>query len=230
VTTNHPERQDRPQPPAYPSAGGTMRASDTDRHQVADVLSAAYAEGRLTRDEHDERLEQAMTAKTFDELVPLTQDLVYTGPPPTAPTPSTAGSQHAMVDTHGADPAPERMIGILGGTSRKGYWRMRKQTQIVAMMGGVELDLREAVLEAHEVEINGFYCMGGVEIIVPEGMNVRNEVVGIMGGADVKIGEPDPNAPVLVIKGVALMGGIEVKTKPPRKDKKKHRHHRHQSY
>ena len=41
-----------------PIAGGNLRASDADRDQVATVLSTAYAEGRLTREEHDERLDQ----------------------------------------------------------------------------------------------------------------------------------------------------------------------------
>ena len=43
-----------------------MRAGDSDRAVVSDLLSAAYAEGRLTRDEHDARLAQALEAKTFD--------------------------------------------------------------------------------------------------------------------------------------------------------------------
>src|SRR3954447_10077226 len=47
-----------------PAAGGSLRASDADRDQVAALLSAAYAEGRLTREEHDERLEQVIVAKT----------------------------------------------------------------------------------------------------------------------------------------------------------------------
>src|SRR5690606_32514469 len=70
VSSQYPESQDRPldHRPPTPAAGG-LRASDQDRNQVANVLSAAYAEGRLTREEHDERLEQAMSAKTFDELI-----------------------------------------------------------------------------------------------------------------------------------------------------------------
>ena len=49
----------RPEPlNVGPIAGGSLRASDNDRDQVATVLSTAYAEGRLTKDEHDERLGQ----------------------------------------------------------------------------------------------------------------------------------------------------------------------------
>src|SRR4051812_38735267 len=61
---------------AGPAAGGSLRASDADRDQVAALLGAAYAEGRLTSEEHDERLEQVLVARTFDDLIPLTADLV----------------------------------------------------------------------------------------------------------------------------------------------------------
>ena len=72
----------RPEPlNVGPIAGGSLRASDNDRDQVATVLSTAYAEGRLTKDEHDERLGRAMSARTFDELIPLTHDLVVGTPP-----------------------------------------------------------------------------------------------------------------------------------------------------
>ena len=72
-----------------PVAGGNLRASDADRDQVATLLSTAYAEGRLTREEHDERVDQLMAAKTFDDLIPITRDLVVVGslPPVAAPQP-----------------------------------------------------------------------------------------------------------------------------------------------
>lgn len=206
--------------PPTPAAGG-LRASDEDRNQVANVLSAAYAEGRLTREEHDERLEQAMSAKTFDELIPLTRDLVYVGPTPGAVAETPTGNQ---VDTNNANPAPDRMISVLGGTSRKGHWRVRRRTEMYALMGGMELDFTDAVFEAPVVEMSGFWCMGGAEITVPPGIEVRNEIMGILGGADIKIDDPEPGAPVLVLKGVALLGGVEVKTK--REGKKKRRKHR----
>ena len=42
-----------------PIAGGNLRASDADRDHVATLLTTAYAEGRLSKDEHDERLDAA---------------------------------------------------------------------------------------------------------------------------------------------------------------------------
>jgi len=53
----------------------TMRASDRDRGVVQDVLAAAYAEGRLDRDEFDERSGAVSAAKTYAELLPHIADL-----------------------------------------------------------------------------------------------------------------------------------------------------------
>ena len=189
-----------------PVAGGHLRASDSDRDQVAAVLSTAFAEGRLSREEHEERLDQLVRAKTFDDLVHLTRDLVVASSPvPVADraTSSTVGSTGDGVD---------RMVAVFSGAERKGRWRVRRQLETYAVFGGVDLDLREAVFESPVVEISGIWCFGGLDIKVPEGVEVRNEVMGIFGGSDVKgVGDPQPGAPVLVLKGVALFGGVSVK-------------------
>jgi len=52
-----------------------MRASDGDRDKVASVLREHYAQGRLTTEEFDERLETLYTSKTYGELAVLTSDL-----------------------------------------------------------------------------------------------------------------------------------------------------------
>src|SRR6187551_3686009 len=81
-----------------PIAGGNLRASDADRERVATVLSTAFAEGRLTREEHDERLDQLLAARTFDDLIPITRDLVVVGTP--AMTVSAPDSQQTFaIDT-----------------------------------------------------------------------------------------------------------------------------------
>ena len=56
-------------------ANTTMRASDRDRAVIETVLADAFAEGRLTRSEYDERAEAAMTSRTLGELLPLVDDL-----------------------------------------------------------------------------------------------------------------------------------------------------------
>jgi len=62
--------------PARPTRDGTeMRASDVDRDTAAGMLNAAFAEGRLTVDEHGQRLEAAYAARTWQQLHQLTADL-----------------------------------------------------------------------------------------------------------------------------------------------------------
>jgi hypothetical protein len=197
-----------------PAAGGSMRASDSDRDQVAALLSAAYAEGRLTREEHDERLERVVVARTFDDLIPLTVDLV-----PLEPMPATvASSTSSFVVGDGSNTEVDRMVAVFSGVERKGRWRVRAKNQVTAVFGGVDLDLREADFDAPVVELNVQTCFGGVDIKVPAGINVRNETVNILGGTDVKnLGEPVEGAPTLVIKGVVFCGGVDVKGPRPKR-------------
>ena len=57
--------------PWYGTAGAgraQMRASAVDRDRAVEVITTAYTEGRLTKDEHDARVEQAMTASTYAQL------------------------------------------------------------------------------------------------------------------------------------------------------------------
>ena len=57
----------------------TMRAADTDRHQVAERLKVALDEGRLSLGEYDERVREAYAARTYAELLVLTNDLPRAG-------------------------------------------------------------------------------------------------------------------------------------------------------
>jgi hypothetical protein len=59
---------------------GTMRASDADRERTVDTLGQAFAEGRLTAEEHAVRVERAYGARTYAELLAVSADL------PTGPT------------------------------------------------------------------------------------------------------------------------------------------------
>jgi hypothetical protein len=56
-------------------ANGGVRASDADRERAVDVLKAAFAEGRLTKEEHEARVHRAYGARTYAELAALCADL-----------------------------------------------------------------------------------------------------------------------------------------------------------
>lgn len=199
-----------PEPARFP---GHMRVADADRAVVSDLLSAAYAEGRLDREEHDQRLEQAMAAKTFDDLRSLTGDLVpgsNTGR--TMGAFSSAGSP--LIDRSDNDGKADATMALFGGMSRSGAWRARRNIQNLTLFGGSDFDFRDAVFTSDVVEINIFCGFGGVDVIVPEGVNVRNEMVALFGGSDVKKISPTPGAPTIVLKGLVMFGGVSAVGKP----------------
>src|SRR4051794_10632050 len=204
---------------AVPIVAGSLRASDADRDQVAAVLSTAYAEGRLTREEHDERLDRVLAAKTFDDLIPITHDLVVVPPAPNAALAPHPSATYAIDSTSASDEV-DTMVAVFGAVNRKGKWRVHKRSKASAPFRGIELDMREAIFEAPVVEISGIWCFSGLNITVPAGIEVRDQTAGIFGGTDVRdVGDAQSGAPVLVIKGMTIFGGVSVHG-PSRLDKK----------
>src|SRR5215218_1108449 len=73
-----------------PRVSATLRASNDDRKRVTDWLQAQYVAGRLTSQELEERIEQALAARTVGDLDALTADL-----PPIEPVPGPMGPREA---------------------------------------------------------------------------------------------------------------------------------------
>jgi Domain of unknown function (DUF1707)/Cell wall-active antibiotics response 4TMS YvqF len=202
--------------PAVPDRG-TLRASDADRERVAEVLREAAGDGRLSMEELDERLEAVYAAKTYAELEPITRDLPATG---TANVPAPAAPPAGDPARFGGDPTSHMAVAILGGFSRRGDWVAPKQFTAVAIMGGGEIDLREARFADPVTTINVVAIMGGVEITVPEDATVRVNGIGLMGAFDhSSSGTGVPGGPTIVVNGVAIMGGVDVRRKRPKNKK-----------
>ncbi|WP_020574113.1 DUF1707 SHOCT-like domain-containing protein [Actinopolymorpha alba] len=199
-----------------------IRASDADRHRVAEVLRDAAGEGRLTLEELDERLDGVFAAKTYAELERLTTDLPAVDAVQT-PAAAVAPSSSNDFPRVGGTPGQSFSVALLSGASRRGMWVVPPAYTAVAFMGGVQLDLRDARFAQREVTIRAFAVMGGIEITVPEDVNVVVDGVGIMGGFD-ETGahmEARPGQPVVRVTGLAFWGGVEVKRKPRKKPKDK---------
>jgi hypothetical protein len=177
----------------------TVRASDAERDRVATALRDAAGDGRLTLEELAERLDAALGATTREELERLTADL-----------PAATGAAQP------ATRASEWVIGIMGGGSRKGRWHVARRTTVVNIMGGADLDLRDALVEGTEIEIVVFSLMGGSDIVVPEGVAVDLGGFAFMGGNDLRVSgaRPHPGAPVVRVRAYSVMGGTDVTTKP----------------
>jgi len=204
-------------PPAVPDRGN-LRASDADRERVANILRQAAGDGRLTMEELDERLDSVYAAKTYAELEPITKDLPQAG---TAHVPALAPVPAGGVNRVGGEPTSQGAVAILGGFSRKGEWVVPRNFNAVAILGGGEIDLREARFSEPVVTIHAVTIMGGIEITVPEDVTVQVTGVGIMGAFEhTATGEGPPGGPKVIVNGVALMGGVEVKRKPPKKSKR----------
>jgi len=67
--------------------GPNMRAASADRERAVDVLKAGFAEGRLTQDEYNERVDRAYASRTYGELIALTADLPAGAMPMVYPVP-----------------------------------------------------------------------------------------------------------------------------------------------
>ena len=195
-----------------PADHSLMRVSDGDREGAADVLREAAGHGRITMDELDERLELAYAAKTYADLAAVTRDLPGPAQAPSAVQPTMAGRI-------GGTPRSKFSVAILSGARRIGRWVVPRTYVGVAVMGGVELDLREAQFSEPEVTIHAYTVMGGIEITVPEDVDVDVSGFAFMGGFDHNASGPGvPGAPRVRILGFALMGGVDVRRKPPKKE------------
>ena len=71
----------------HPGMNPAMRAASADRERAVDVLKAGFAEGRLTQDEYNERMNRAYAARTYAELAAITADLPAGAIPTVYPMP-----------------------------------------------------------------------------------------------------------------------------------------------
>ncbi len=102
-------------------------------------------------------------------------------------------------------------MAILGGVARGNNSRSFKGGDLTAIMGGCELDLRQAAIE-REAVLDVFALWGGIEIRVPDDWTVVSRVVPLLGGFDDKTRPPQAAVSrCLIIRGFVIMAGVEVK-------------------
>lgn len=212
---------------------GPPRALAHARDRAAAVLGEAFADDQLGVEEFEARLDRCYRATSVEELGELFRDLTVSPPAVLEagaarqePARRPAGSGGKLDGRHRpagpVDPADrpghDLVVALMGGMGRGGRWTPPRHLNAVAVMGGVELDFRQARFPEGETTMNAVALMGGVEITVPPGLAVECSGVPIMGGFDRVDQEDDgrvaPGA-VLRIRGFAFMGGIEVRTAAP---------------
>lgn len=103
------------------------------------------------------------------------------------------------------------LSAVLSGVTTKSTAKEYKGGKITAVLGGVELDLRDADIKK-EATIDIFALMGGVEIRVPTHWTVRSDAMAILGGVENST-KPDvkKTSPTLVITGTVSLGGVEIR-------------------
>jgi len=189
------------------------------RQKAVDALCEHFANDALSVEEFERRVAAAHRAESREDLKKLLQDLP-TGDLPIRREPVTPMAPARAEATIPASRVKERsvMVAALGSVERKGRWIPARQSFSIAIMGGLSLDFREALLPPGETEVWIFTLMGGAEIIVPPGLTVESDGVAIMGGFEHREEAAvthDPNAPILRLRGFALMGGVEVSIRYP---------------
>jgi hypothetical protein len=197
----------------YRPAPRDLRASDFDRDRVIKLLAESAADGRLTSDEHAERVERAYQARTLGELAALTADLVG------------QDAQPIKLDARRA------VTGIFGRDNRNGRWVVPDSLPVVAIFGEVELDLREALLQSGRIVVYATLIAGTIHLLVPDGVSVEITGTAVLtrrvsrtvrepgerGTASLRTGpvQPGTGQPVVEVRTVGFGGTIKV-TSPKR--------------
>jgi uncharacterized protein DUF1707/cell wall-active antibiotic response 4TMS protein YvqF len=173
-----------------------QRIADDDRERVLLELREHCVAGRLTLEEFAERSDAVIAAQTTDDLEAITRDM----PSERAPAEPKVGSKTQLM--------------LIGGIERRGRWRVPDRLRAIGLIGGLQLDLTEAVIENDEPVIEAWLVIGGMEIRVPEGIEVEVEGVTVIGGTENESpGSHVARGPRVRVRHFSLIGGTEIKVR-----------------
>jgi hypothetical protein len=165
------------------------------------ALAEAAGDGRLTLDEHAERVQQAYAARTLGDLVVLTEDL------------AAPAAQPLRLDSSRA------VSAFFSRERRDGRWVVPDRLAVTAVAGEVVLDLREALLQGNRTIVYATAIGGQVHVLVPEGVAVV--FVSLTGrradGATQAPLPPAPGVPVIELRTFVVGGRVHVRTPQPRR-------------
>ena len=178
-----------------------LRASDADRDRVLALLGEAMSDGRLTPEEHSERIQRAFSARTLGELAELTADL------------AVPSAQPVRLD------GGRVIAGIFGPARRDGRWVVPENLTVTAMFGEVEVDFTQAILQVSRVQLYATVFGGRLRLIVPDGVSVIVSGHMVLGRKRGSTAPPaGPGTPVIEVRALVLGGELDVRT--PRKNRR----------
>ena len=187
-------------------------ASESERERVIRELGNHFAHDHLSLDEYEQRVELALHAVQRRQLQSLTRDLPALTVAPGATVPAAQPSSAPVA--HVPAGSTRSLFALMSGVVRRGRWTVAPRIRAIAVMGGIEIDLREAEFTAPVTDIYVIAVMGGVEIRVPPHVRLESDGTAIMGGFEDQLHQPSsasPDAPLVRVRGFALMGGVETK-------------------
>lgn len=174
-----------------------LRASDDDRERVVALLAAAVADGRLTLEEHAQRVQSAYQARTLGELASLTRDL------------TSAAGQPLQLDDARA------VTAFFATVQRGGRWVVPDRLTVTAVGGQVILDVREALLQGMHTVVYATLVGGQLHLHVPE--QVQVVVMGSRhagrprAGLTARAVTPAPaGTPLIEVRAFTVMGRVQV--------------------
>lgn len=209
------------------------------REETITVLSECFARDVLTVEDFERRAELVHGARTMAGLGAAIEGIRTAGVPVRAGGADPASMRRATPGSASGppnfDPAVstrdyDRAIAVFGETRREGAWTPATSNTVVAAMGSVVIDLRDARLGSGQTVVSAFAFMGGVEVIVPPGVGVECSGSAIFGSFEQRKEYATallaPDAPMVRITGFAMFGGVEIERRlagESRRDAKRRR-------
>lgn len=190
----------------------SLRCADHDRELVAQVLNNAYAQGRLTFDEHAERIARAYDALTFGDLDTLTADLVAAPLRRLAPAPSPSPVVAPVLTVRAVAPGEYTGGNAFFSTLKPGRLdTLAPEVTLNAWLGEIRLDLVDATFASRDTTLNVGGLMCEVRIRVPAGVDVNTSRLSmVMGEAKVEGTVPRPDGIRLNLVGTVVMGEVRI--------------------
>lgn len=159
-----------------------LRVSHEDRDQVAEQLRVAAGDGRLTAEELDERLETALTARTYGELEVLLTDLPASPGPVPVPVPEAKELVQLKV-SH-------------SNIHRDGRWVVPRRLEVENRHGNVVLDFCNALISQPTLDLSISVGHGNIVLIVPPEVVVDLDGVSNGHGSVRQRARHDSDSPV----------------------------------
>jgi Domain of unknown function (DUF1707) len=178
-----------------------LRVSHEDRDQVAEQLRVAAGDGRLTADELDERLETALTARTYGELEVLLADLPASPGARPAPAPAAKDLVELKI-THGT-------------IKRDGPWVVPRRLTVQARHGNVTIDFSAAVISQPTLDLEISTGHGNIVLIVSPEVVVDVDSVSVGHGVIRQRAHRQPGTPVrllVTVSGSMRHGNLVVRS------------------